>query len=64
MGQKHRERQAGRDSDLKENRSRLQTRRKRVRKKQGPKIVWAWARLCKPSIFCRKLWRRGAQERA
>lgn len=46
------QRQAGRESDLKANRDRLQTRRKKMRKKQESKLAWACVRLHKNSIFC------------
>lgn len=59
VGRKHREREkeSVRERERKnvsqENKERLQTRRKEMRKQQEPKLAWAcvlW--LCKNSIFC------------
>lgn len=41
MGRRHREREAGRDSESKENRKGWQTRRMKMRKQHKPKLVWA-----------------------
>lgn len=53
VGRKHRQTQAGRDSDPEENRKRWRTRREERRKPHSPRLAGACVlRLCKNSVFC------------